>query len=181
MVSKERLNQLKAQIEDANALGVTNLAEKGVVVAENATTYEIMQGISEISTSGGSGDVIDYEDMIYEHFGVDKAEYPCLFFYHWNNSNRGTLNVYFSKTFELTEKGLIRMPECLTVSQSSIYPPVIETVLSVTCGIIALINPALLKTVTTESSVQSFDNSSVTTYTNVDVGKTDRYSNIVVI
>ncbi len=179
MVSKERLNQLKAQIEDANALGVTNLAEKGVVVAENATTYEIMQGIAEISTSGGGGDTTDYEAMIYEHFGVDKAEYPYLFFYHWNNNNRGTLEVYFAKTFELTSTGVISFQEHLNIEQGSIYPPVLDDTKSVACGVVALLNPAHLKTVAS-GWVDSKDNNNVTTYTNVVVGETTRYSMVVI-
>lgn len=49
------VNKIKSQIEDANALGRANLAEKGVELSEAATTYEIMQGIADIlSGNGGS-------------------------------------------------------------------------------------------------------------------------------
>ncbi len=47
------LKELKAQIEKTNALGVSNLREKGVNVSENATTYEIMQGIAEVKNLNG--------------------------------------------------------------------------------------------------------------------------------
>ena len=48
------IQQLKTQIENANALGRTNLSEKGVELPETATTYEIMSKIAEISGGGVS-------------------------------------------------------------------------------------------------------------------------------
>lgn len=60
------LKELKTQIENANALGIANLTEKGVEISENATTFDIMAAIAEISGSGG--DVIigaNYESIIY--------------------------------------------------------------------------------------------------------------------
>jgi hypothetical protein len=47
------LKKLKTQIENANALGIANLTEKGVNLPETATTYEIMKGIAEVSSGGG--------------------------------------------------------------------------------------------------------------------------------
>lgn len=47
------LQELKVQIENANALGRQNLTDKGVEVEEAATTYEIMQGIADVSGGGG--------------------------------------------------------------------------------------------------------------------------------
>ena len=44
------IQDLKTQIENANALGRTNLAAKGVELPETATTYEIMQGIGDVSS-----------------------------------------------------------------------------------------------------------------------------------
>ena len=44
------IKDIKTQIENANALGRANLTEKGVEIAENATTYEIMQSIAGISS-----------------------------------------------------------------------------------------------------------------------------------
>ena len=50
------IQQLKTQIENANALGRQNLADKGVALPETATTYEIMQGIGNISSGGGASE-----------------------------------------------------------------------------------------------------------------------------
>lgn len=57
------IKQIKAQIENANALGIANLTTKGVEIAENATTYDIMTAIAEISDSGGGG--VTYSSIIY--------------------------------------------------------------------------------------------------------------------
>lgn len=48
MLLEESLQQVCNLINSANALGRSNLAEKGVELPENATTYEIMQGIASI-------------------------------------------------------------------------------------------------------------------------------------
>lgn len=44
------IKEVKEQIQSANALGIANLTEKGVEISENATTYEIMSKIEEVST-----------------------------------------------------------------------------------------------------------------------------------
>lgn len=44
------IQQLKTQIENTNALGRTNLANKGVELPETATTYDIMKKIGEVKT-----------------------------------------------------------------------------------------------------------------------------------
>ena len=44
------IQDVKLQIENANALGRANLSEKGVSVNEDATTYEIMQSIAEVQS-----------------------------------------------------------------------------------------------------------------------------------
>ena len=52
------LQELKEQIENVNALGIKNLAEKGVGFAGfSPTTYEIMQSIADIIRDGGSASV----------------------------------------------------------------------------------------------------------------------------
>ena len=43
------VQQIKDAINSANTLGRTNLAEKGVTVDDTATTYQIMQKISELT------------------------------------------------------------------------------------------------------------------------------------
>lgn len=58
------IQELKTQIENANALGRTNLSEKGVELPETATTYEIMQGIGDVS-SGGGGNYAEVFNSLY--------------------------------------------------------------------------------------------------------------------
>ena len=48
------IQELKKQIEDANAVGRQNLTDKGVEINADATTYEIMTAIAEISGGGGT-------------------------------------------------------------------------------------------------------------------------------
>ena len=50
------IQEIKTKLLNANALGRANLALKGVEVAETATTYEIMQGIGNISSGGGASE-----------------------------------------------------------------------------------------------------------------------------
>lgn len=54
------LQELKVQIENANALGRQNLTDKGVEVPEAATTYEIMQSIANVDVAGGGEDLSAY-------------------------------------------------------------------------------------------------------------------------
>ena len=54
------IQEIKNQIRIANAIGRANLAKKGVELAENATTAEIMQGITEIIASD---DIVDTEGV----------------------------------------------------------------------------------------------------------------------
>lgn len=61
------LNDVKTQIEDANALGRANLTEKGVTVEKTATTYEIMGKIADI-VDGDSDSTIDYIESTGEQY-----------------------------------------------------------------------------------------------------------------
>ena len=56
------IQELKTQIEAVNALGRTNLAEKGVEVSDSATTYDIMNSIVNIE---GVNTSIEYSNIIY--------------------------------------------------------------------------------------------------------------------
>lgn len=47
------MGKLTDAINTVNVLGRQNLSDKGVIVAENATTYEIMSAIADVSGSGG--------------------------------------------------------------------------------------------------------------------------------
>ena len=59
------IQDLKTQIENVNALGRANLAEKGVTVEETATTYEIMQGIGNISSGASEGNYKEAFNALY--------------------------------------------------------------------------------------------------------------------
>lgn len=62
------IKDVKTQIENANALGVANLNEKGVIIPNTSTTYEIMQSIAKIS--GGGGDIVigaDCTNIVYNN------------------------------------------------------------------------------------------------------------------
>lgn len=48
------IQDIKTKLLNANALGRTNLSEKGVALPETATTYNIMTAIAEISGGGGA-------------------------------------------------------------------------------------------------------------------------------
>lgn len=157
------------------------IAIGNAVREKNGTTeliplVDMPQAILDISGGG-----MDYEDMIYEHFGVDKEEYPYLFFYHWNNNNRGDMAVYFTKDFALNSSGTITFNEHLTATQGSIYPPVQENAMSVLCGVVALFSPTALKTASSGWVRSNGIKNYVVTCTNVDVGYTENYSNLVII
>lgn len=59
------MNILSEKIIAANTLGKTNLIEKGVTLFEDATTYEIMQGIADVPSSGGGSSGIEYTSIAY--------------------------------------------------------------------------------------------------------------------
>lgn len=54
--------ELKEQIENANALGVQNLSDKGVEISASATTYEIMSKIADVSGGGTRYSNITYNE-----------------------------------------------------------------------------------------------------------------------
>ncbi len=65
------IKKLKSQVENANALGVANLTEKGVEVRENATPYEIMKKIADVSGGGGTEEI---ENLIDNSRVLDSTE-----------------------------------------------------------------------------------------------------------
>ena len=58
------IQEIKTKLLNANALGRTNLSEKGVKLPDTATTYNIMQAIAEIVGSSGSGGAT-YTSIVY--------------------------------------------------------------------------------------------------------------------
>ena len=54
------VREIKRQLKNANAVGIANLAKKGVELAEDATTVEIMRGIKECKADGN---ILDSEGV----------------------------------------------------------------------------------------------------------------------
>lgn len=82
--------ELNEKIKAANALGIENLSKKGVTMSESATTYEIMQGIDNIS-SGTSGD-----DSYNQGYVDGQEEYEQWFWdIYQNNGNRTSYELSF--------------------------------------------------------------------------------------
>ena len=92
------LQELKRQIENANALGIKNLADKGVGFAGfPPTTYEIMQGIADIIRDGGddSGGGIQYTSVTFNDDDtislVDSEGNPHTMSYTYENDKLKTI------------------------------------------------------------------------------------------
>ena len=59
------IKEIKVKIQNANALGIANLTEKGVTIPENATTYEIIQSIKKIQSSSELESlIIEISDLV---------------------------------------------------------------------------------------------------------------------
>lgn len=67
------IQQLKTQIENANALGIANLAKKGITVPKNATTYEIMQKILDIIYENENNSSIDASGIVEAKIDIDNS------------------------------------------------------------------------------------------------------------
>ena len=59
------IQDIKTKLLNANALGRTNLSDKGVKLPAGATTYDIMQAIAEIVGSSGGGSGTEYTSIVY--------------------------------------------------------------------------------------------------------------------
>jgi hypothetical protein len=81
------INQVKTQIENANALGVANLKKKGVTIPENASTYEIMRNIANVSVGDGI-QPLDYTVT----FAVDGEPYEIASVKAGNKVNAPVIN-----------------------------------------------------------------------------------------
>ncbi len=66
------ISEIKTKIKKVNALGRKNLTEKGVELPENATTYEIMQGIGYVSND--SAELENIETLIDERGVLEDTE-----------------------------------------------------------------------------------------------------------
>ena len=67
------LQDFKTQMKYVNILGIANLAEKGVELPDDATTYEIMQRIIDIPSGGN--DTKEIEVLIDESGILEEGEY----------------------------------------------------------------------------------------------------------
>lgn len=73
------IQEVKQQIENANALGRQNLTDKGVDVSADATTYEIMQSIADVSGGGTSyTSIVFNEDRTVILTDVDGIEHTMV-------------------------------------------------------------------------------------------------------
>ena len=59
------VQEVKQQIENANALGVSNLTDKGVEISADATTFDIMTAIAEISGGDSGSGGAEYTNIVY--------------------------------------------------------------------------------------------------------------------
>lgn len=64
--------ELKTLIKNINALGIANLAEKGVFVSKDATTYEIIQKIIDIKYEAENNSSIDEFGVVKAGFNIDE-------------------------------------------------------------------------------------------------------------
>lgn len=87
------IREIKQKIENANALGVANLTEKGVEISEDATTYEIMQNIAQISTGEADTFYNDFWDNYQEN--GNKTDYSYAF------NGKGWNNVSFNPKYNI--------------------------------------------------------------------------------
>lgn len=118
------LRDLKVQIENANSLGRQNLSEKGVVVAENATTREIMNAIAEVSSGGSTEELetlIDNSGVLDSTEGtatkkveqlIDKAEELNVFMLITN------ANQLFQKAHSFPTKAIVNLPNAINARET---------------------------------------------------------------
>ena len=127
------IQQLKTQIENVNALGRTNLSEKGVELPETATTYEIMSKIAEI-VSGGGG--VSYTNIVYNTDNTvtltDKDGVIHTMVCTYDDAGKLVSASYDGKGVELTYDGdlLVKVGETaidLSVVESGVQLKLIET------------------------------------------------------
>ena len=126
------LQELKRQIENANALGIKNLADKGVGFAGlfPPTTYEIMQGIADIIRDGrddGGGGVqytsITYkEDDTIELLDTDGVTHTMICVYE---DDKLVSVSYDDKEIELTyeDDALVGIGETVVDLSDAVYTP----------------------------------------------------------
>lgn len=118
------IKEVKTQIENANALGVANLTGKGVEISETATTYEIMQGIADISSGGGTEELeqlIDNSGVLDSTDGTTTEKVEQLI----KKANKVDLSTYITRARQLfygaksfPTKAVVNLPNVTDVYQA---------------------------------------------------------------
>lgn len=122
------IKQIKTQIENANALGIANLTEKGVTIPETATTYDIMKSIADVSGGGGTDEI---ENLIDESGVLDSTEGTVtekveelimkansIKAYEWRTKNA---RMMFHNAKQFPTKAVINLPYAYDVYQAFAY------------------------------------------------------------
>lgn len=151
------MQNLISQIETVNALGRTNLAEKGVATEENITTFRIMQEILNIESG------IAYKSVTYNVDGtvtiVDKDDRVITVELNYEDG-KITNFVYNGKAVGLTYQGdeLVEIGGT-SVDLSSAPKPYVEPTVKASVGIIQVIPavtiPTVMETIQNGATVQA--------------------------
>ena len=65
------VQELKTLIENVNTLGIANLTKKGIIIPDNASTYEIMQKIEDIEYEVENSSSIDASGIVESNIDID--------------------------------------------------------------------------------------------------------------
>ena len=142
------IQELKTKIENANALGRTNLAEKGVKLSETATTYDIMSKIAEVSGGG-----TEYTSIVYNTDNTvtltDKDgvvhTMSCIY-----GDGKLIGVTYDGKAVELTYNGDALVKVGNTVVDMANVPKQPLTTIKADSSVVEVILPVIVPTVTAE-------------------------------
>lgn len=146
------IQQLKTQIENANALGRQNLTKKGVELSATATTYDIMTAIAEIVGSSGGGGVT-YTNTVYNEDNTitltdkDGAVHTMSCTYEDGKLIGVT---YDGKAVELTYNGDALVKVGKTAVDVANAPKEPLTTIKADSSVVGVILPVIVPTVTAE-------------------------------
>ena len=127
------IKEVKTKIQNANALGIANLTEQGIDVSADATTFDIMTAIAEISGSGGGA---VYESIVYNEDNTisltdkDGVEHTMSCIYK-NDKLIGV--TYDGKTVNLTYNGdeLVKVGKTAVDLRNAPYKTLIDFIVSI--------------------------------------------------
>lgn len=120
------IQEIKTQIENANALGIANLAKYSVGIPEGATTYEIMQSISKVESDDNFENLcetlIDQSGVLDSTEGtaiekveqlVDKVAYELKAFECVTNASQ-----LFHQAASFPTKAVVNLPNATNIYQA---------------------------------------------------------------